>query len=87
MGKIVHPDTGQLERNLDAARSRSTCWACWRRRPRGNLSNDEETFLRQVLTTLRLNYVDEQKKEAAAAGDESKKEEEKSGDATPGSDV
>ncbi len=87
MGKFVNPGTGKLERNLDAARFTIDLLGMLDEKTRGNLSKDEETFLRQVLTTLRLNYLDEQQKEPMAAENEKKVEEEKGGDPASGSNA
>lgn len=87
MGKFVHPGTGQLERNLDAARFTIDLLGMLDEKTRGNLTKDEETFLRQVLTTLRLNYLDEQQKGPTAAENEKKVEEEQGPDAAPGTDA
>jgi hypothetical protein len=87
MGKFVHPGTGQLERNLDAARFTIDLLGMLDEKTRGNLTKDEEVFLRQVLTTLRLNYLDEQKKEPTAAENEKKMEDGNSGDTASGNDA
>lgn len=79
MGKIVRPDTGQIERNLEAARFTIDLLGMLEEKTRGNLTDDESHLIQQILTTLRLNYVDEAKR--GGSSDESKKEE-----ATAGAD-
>jgi hypothetical protein len=59
LGKMVHPLTGKAERDLDAARWHIDLLAAMEKRTRGNLEPDEVRLLSQVLTTLRLNFVDE----------------------------
>ena len=87
LGKFVHPGTGKIERNLDAARFTIDLLGMLEEKTRGNLTEEEKTFLQQVLTTLRLNFIDEQKKEPEAATDEKKLEEDKAGDPPSGSDA
>jgi hypothetical protein len=87
MGKFVHPGSGKIERNLDAARFTIDLLGMLEEKTRGNLTSEEDGFLQQVLATLRLNYVDEQGKETVAAKDEKKVEQEKSGDAASGSNA
>jgi len=62
LGKLMHPLTRKVERNLLMARDAIDTLAALEARTRGNLEPDEERVLRQALTELRLNYVDELKK-------------------------
>jgi hypothetical protein len=62
LGKLMNPMTGKLERNLDAAKNTIDTLGAIEARTRGNLEADEQRVLTQVLTDLRLNYVDELKK-------------------------
>jgi tellurite resistance protein len=62
LGKLMNPMTRTIEKNLDAARDAIDVLAALETRTRGNLEPDEERVLRQVLTDLRLNYVDELKR-------------------------
>jgi hypothetical protein len=62
LGKLMNPMSRTIEKNLDAARDAIDMLAALETRTRGNLESDEERVLRQVLTELRLNYVDEVKK-------------------------
>jgi hypothetical protein len=59
LGKIVHPVTQKTERNLPAAKGVIDLLGMLEGKTRGNLTPEEGRFLQQVLTTLRLNYVDE----------------------------
>jgi hypothetical protein len=65
LGKMVRPDTGQVERNLDAAKFIIDLLGMLEDKTKGNLTAEESHLLEQVLTTLRLNYVDERKREEA----------------------
>ena len=67
LGKIGNPVTGKVERHLEMARLTIDTLAVLEARTRGNLEPDEERVLRQVLTDLRMNYVDEVKKSASKA--------------------
>jgi len=62
LGKLMNPITRKIERNLDAARDAIDTLAALESRTQGNLEPDEARVLRQVLTELRMNYLDEVKK-------------------------
>jgi hypothetical protein len=62
LGKLVNPLTRQIEKNLEAARDTIDTLAALETRTRGNLEPDEARVLQQVLTELRMNYLDEVKK-------------------------
>jgi len=62
LGKLMNPMTRKLEVNLEAARDTIDTLEAIEARTRGNLESDEERVLRQALTDLRLNYVQEMKK-------------------------
>jgi hypothetical protein len=62
LGKLMNPMSGKLERNLEAARNTIDTLAAIEARTRGNLESDEQRVLTQVLTDLRMNFLDEVKK-------------------------
>lgn len=64
LGKLMNPMTGKIERSLEDARNTIDTLGAIAARVRGNLEPDEQRVLTQVLTDLRLNYVDELKKGA-----------------------
>ena len=66
LGKLMNPLTRQIDKNLDAARDTIDTLAALEIRTRGNLEPDEARVLQQVLTELRMNYLDEVKKTGAA---------------------
>jgi hypothetical protein len=71
LGKISDPMTGKVARDMDAARQSIELLECLEAKTAGNLSEEEEKTLQQILTMLRLNFVDElDKEQAAAAGGE-----------------
>ena len=64
LGKVAHPVTGNVERDLGAARQMIDLLAELETRTEGNRSPDETRLLRGALTELRLNYLEEMKKPA-----------------------
>jgi len=62
LGKLMNPVTNRIERSLEAARSTLDTLGVLEARTRGNLESDEQRVLTQVLTDLRMNYLDEVKK-------------------------
>jgi hypothetical protein len=71
LGKVVSQVTGQVERNLEAARYSIDMLEMLKRKTAGNLSDEEGKLIEHVLYELRLNYVDESAKGDVAdeAGD------------------
>jgi hypothetical protein len=66
MGKMRNEITGKVERNLDAARMTIDTLAALEERTRNNRSEEESSFFQRSLTELRMNYVDELKKDKLA---------------------
>jgi hypothetical protein len=64
MGKIKDPMTDKIERDLHSAKFSIDMLDMLKNRTKGNLDNDEEKFLDQILRDLKLNYVDEKNKKA-----------------------
>jgi hypothetical protein len=64
LGKLMNPMNGKIERNLEAAKNTIDTLAAIESRTRNNLESDEQRVLTQVLSELRMNYVDELKKGA-----------------------
>ncbi len=87
MGKVASPFTGKIERNLDMARHSIDMIDMLNTKMAGNLTKEESEILKHALYELRLNYVDEVKKEKTekAEGEPSEKVAEPSGSqAEPG---
>src|SRR3989339_1707446 len=63
LGKIVNPLTQKAERNLHEAQFSIDILNMFANKTKGNLSKDEDDLLKKILTELRLNYIDEVKKE------------------------
>ena len=66
MGKIQDPATGEMMHDLNLARTAIDWLEMLEQKTDGNLTDEESRLLRQVLTTLRLNYVDEREHEGAS---------------------
>lgn len=58
MGKVQNPLSGKTDVQLPQARHAIDMLAMLETKTRGNLSDDEQKFLANALTQLRLNYVD-----------------------------
>jgi len=67
LGKLMNPISRKIETHLDIARDTIDTLAALEERTRGNLEPDEARVLQQVLTELRMNYLDVVKKSASAA--------------------
>jgi len=67
LGKLMNPLSRKIETNIEMARDTIDTLAAIEARTRGNLEADEERVLRQVLTDLRMNYLDAVKKSGGAA--------------------
>jgi hypothetical protein len=65
LGKLMNPLTRKVETHLEMARDTIDTLAALEDRTRGNLEPDEARVLKQVLTDLRMNYVEELKKASA----------------------
>ena len=65
LGKLINPVSRKIEVNLDIARDTIDTLAALEVRTKGNLEPDEARVLAQVLSELRMNYVDEVKKSGA----------------------
>ena len=63
MGKIASPISGKIERDLNMAKHSIDMINMLSTKMAGNLTKEEKEFLDHVLYELRLNYVDETKKD------------------------
>jgi Domain of unknown function (DUF1844) len=69
MGKVANPVTGKIEVNLEQARISIDIVEMLYARTDGRRSDRESEFLDKVLFELRMNYVDEVKRNAASPQD------------------
>ena len=66
LGKLMNPLSRKIEVHLDMARDTIDTLSALEARTKGNLESDEARVLQQVLTELRMNYLDEVKKTQGA---------------------
>ena len=76
LGKIVNPITNKAEVNLDGARVTIDMLGMLKEKTKGNLDQDEEKILANILLSLQMNYVETSK---SATAEPEKKEETKDG--------
>ncbi len=58
LGQIPNPQTGQPEINLEVARMFIDQLAMIQEKTRGNLTNEENTVLRNALSSLQMSFVE-----------------------------
>jgi hypothetical protein len=63
MGKIASPLTGKVERNLDQAENSIDMLGMIQEKTKGNLTESERKIIENVLYELRMNYLEELKKD------------------------
>ena len=66
LGKMANPMTGEQDRDLDQASMLIDMLSMLEARTEGNLTGEESQLLRQSLSMLRLNYVEEKNKPDAS---------------------
>jgi hypothetical protein len=67
LGKIANPATGETETNLEITRITIGTLEMLEEKTKGNLAEAESQEMRRVLTSLRLNYVEEMQRGDAGA--------------------
>lgn len=77
LGKVAHPMTGKVERNLDAARSNIDLIESLMVMTHNAVSDQGRKIMEDCISALRLNYVEEvsKKEEATGPGEAEHKEE------------
>ncbi|HVP36298.1 MAG TPA: DUF1844 domain-containing protein [Terriglobales bacterium] len=63
MGKLINPVTQKIEKNLEQAKYSIDLLEVLQEKTKGNLKEEEHKYLENVLFELRMNYLDELKKE------------------------
>jgi hypothetical protein len=81
MGKIANPVSGEIERDLDQARTSIDIVQMLQRKTDGHRSARESEFLDKVLFELQMNYVDETRRDQSENKDAGGEKE--AGDGTP----
>lgn len=67
LGKVTNPMTNQIDRDLGQAKNFIDLLGMLEDKTKGNLGEGESKLLQQALSELRLNYVDELKKDNTPA--------------------
>lgn len=62
LGDIPNPDTNKVEQNIDAGKQNIDILSVIEEKTKGNLSPEEEGLFKEILTTLRLQFVKKTKK-------------------------
>ncbi len=78
LGKITNPATGKIEKNLPFANSIIEIFEMLQEKTKGNLNEEESKTLENVLTDLKLNYVNELKSETSKKDEHQEQKETKS---------
>ena len=71
LGKLKNPATDKIERDLSSAKYAIDTLAMLEQFTLNNLSAELKGYLKEVLNTLRLNYVDEVEEDKKAANPDS----------------
>ena len=58
LGAAPHPETGQTATNLELARQTLDLLSLLKEKTRGNLTADEERLFENLLTDLRLRFIE-----------------------------
>src|SRR6266481_1195983 len=58
LGKVAHPETGQVVKDIDAARLFIDQLEMLEVKTKGNLTKEESALLKQSLMSLRLGFVE-----------------------------
>jgi len=69
LGKVKNPMNDALERNLDQASVQIDMLDMLHKRMSGNLSENEEEYLGHLVRELKMNFVEEKKKEEDSNND------------------
>ncbi len=75
LGKVPNPATGKIEKDLIKAKEVIQLLEILEEKTKNNLTKEEEELLKTSLTNLRLNYIDELKKEKENKKSENSKQE------------
>jgi len=67
MGKMASPVTGEIERNLDQAKISIDMLSMLSEKTAGNLTEEEKGLIDKALYELRMNFIDESKKDEETA--------------------
>lgn len=74
LGKVANPVSGKPEKNLQFAKRLIDILETLEIKTKGNLEDEEKKMLENILTDLRLNYVDELNREKESKEDKETQE-------------
>lgn len=74
LGKVKSTITGKIERDLHAAQGTIDLLDMMKEKTKGNLSQEEDRFLTELIRELKLNFVDEKLKDEKAKQEQPKEE-------------
>ena len=80
LGKVMNPVTNQIERNLEQAKNMIDILGMLDEKTKGNLNDNEQRLMEHVLFELRMNYVDELKKDETSEEQAEEQAEEQTSD-------
>ncbi len=83
LGKLKNPATDKIERDLSAARYAIDTLAMLQDYTKGNLTHEMSEYLGHVLSTLRLNYVDEVNSPVEQEREQEREQEQEGSDSEP----
>ena len=63
LGKLMNPVTNKIERDLQQAKFFIDTIGMLDTKTKGNLNENEKKYIEHILFELRMNYIDEMKKE------------------------
>jgi polyhydroxyalkanoate synthesis regulator phasin len=58
LGKLVNPMTNKTELNLEGARMTIDMLEMMQAKSKGNLDEEEEKMMKEILSTVQMNYVE-----------------------------
>src|SRR5436190_23626131 len=71
MGKVAHPESGQVTQDLESAKLFIDQLEVLEEKTKGNLTKEEVGLFKQVLTNLRMAFVQSVESAAAPSGPDS----------------
>ena len=66
LGKVMNPVTNQIERNLEQAKNMIDILGMLDAKTKAKLNDNEQRLMEHVLFELRMNYIDELKKDESS---------------------
>ncbi|NLB34675.1 MAG: DUF1844 domain-containing protein [Elusimicrobia bacterium] len=80
MGKISHPQTGEIEKDMELARVNIDIIHMFKEKTKGNLTEKEKEIITDTLMNLQLTFADEKKRDDLEKSKETEESKDKSED-------